>query len=421
MKRSTYLPKRKYKGLVVLDVDGVLFKDIFLKKIVQSKGITRSLKMLLLGIKYYLDKITINSLLVEGYRLAGTFDANKAQVTAEKIRRVTHIKETVEILRREGFYVSLISAGIPGFVLRNLSDEIGADHYTGIDIDIKGGSIVGSRISLISKIEIVETLLKDLKLRWEDVISVADDPNNVELLKRSGKGIGFNPSRVVRRYSDVVIEGNDFLEILPHIVPKENLQRKYRLQRFIWKREFFRKGIHIFGSLFALLALHHKMAALLALGGIIVLYLLSELSRILGVSVVFLSYITKKAQRKRETRGIIFGPVLLGCGMLITILIYDFKVYLPAILIVSVSDTLSALVGMRFGKTLLFGLKNRTLIGSSVFFLSACLILYFTVPLRLVLPAAVLSTLIEIIPYYNIDNFLIPLVTATFLNFSWGV
>ena len=409
---------REYRGLVVFDVDGVLFKDIFLKKIVQSKGIVRYLKMLLLGIQYYTDKISINSLLLEGYRLAGSLDARKAQVTANKIRRVTHIKETVDVLHRDGFYVSLISAGIPNFVLKGLSNEIGADHYAGLDVQIKSGFFRVENVRLISKIEIVEALLKELHLGWNDVVSVADDPNNIELMNMSGKSIGFNPSRVVRKHSDSVVEGNDFLEILPHIISEERLPKKLRFSWFVWRREFIRKTIHLFGCLFAFLAYAHERLALFTLGSIVTLYLVSEILRILGVSFLFLSYITKKALRGRETRGIIIGPVLLGIGTLLTILFFDFKVYLPAILIVSVSDTLSALVGMRFGKIQIFGLKNRTLIGSCVFFISACIILFFTVPYRFIIPAALLTTLIELTPFYNLDNLLIPIVTAAFLHYA---
>jgi len=104
-----------------------------------------------------------------------------------------------------------------------------------------------------------------------------------------------------------------------------------------------------------------------------------------------------------------------------TSLFFDFKVYLPAILIVSVSDSLSALVGKKFGKIYIFKLKNRTVQGSTVFFLSSLGILLFTVPVQIAFPAAVIVTLFELIPIYNLDNFIIPLGTAFFLHFTMGL
>jgi dolichol kinase/phosphoserine phosphatase len=414
------MKEHRYKGIVILDVDGVLFKDIFLKRIVQSKGILSYIKILWLGIQYYINKISINRLLVEGYKLAENFHVESAQVAANKIRRVTNIKESISILRQEGFFVSLISAGIPNFVLKNLAHEIGADHYAGIDLEINKGIINTRKIRVISKIEIVETLLKRLDQGWNDVISVADDPNNVELLKKSRMGIGFNPSKIIRKFSDIIIESNNFLEILPYIIPQDRLPKKYTLSRFSWKREFFRKGIHFLGCFFPFLALSHELIAIHILTAVIVIYIISELFRNLGISFILFSYVTKKAQRHRETKGIIVAPILLGLGIMLTILLFDFNIYLPAILIVSVADCLSALIGMRFGKIHLFHLKNRTLIGSLTFFLSSFIILFFTIPFRFVLPAALLGIVLELIPVYHIDNLLIPLGTGMFLYFAFA-
>ncbi len=410
-----------HKGLVVLDVDGVLLKDIFLKRILQSKGPVNYLKILWLGIKYYINKITINKVLEEGYKLANELNVKKVQVTADKIKRVMHIKETIDILHSEGYYVSIISAGIPNFILKNLSEEIGADHYRGIDIGTKGATIQADQIRMISKIEIVEDLLNHLELSWDDVISVGDDPNNVELLKRSRLGIGFNPSQLVRKFSDIVIEGNNFLEILPYFIPYEKLPKHVGKKRFFWKRELFRKGVHLLGCIFPFIAHSNKNLAVSIMSTMIVLYSISEIFRYIGVSFSPFTYITRRAQRHVEKRGIIVGPVLLGLGMLLTILFFNYNEYLPAILIVSISDTLSALVGLRYGKIHILNLKNRTLLGSLAFFLSACIILLFTSgPRFIILPLAVLASLIELIPIYNLDNLLIPIGVALFLRLTNG-
>jgi len=410
------MKKQMYKGLVVLDVDGVLFKDIFLKRIVRSRGLKNYMKILWLGIMYYINKITINKLLEEGYKLARDFNAKKAQVTANKIRRVTNIKATIEILHQEEFYVSLISAGIPNFVLKDLAEEIEADHYAGLDIEINEGIIDVDKIKLISKIETVEKILQRLELKWKDVVSVGDDPNNVELLKKSRIGIGFNPCKIVRKYSDTIIEGNNFFEILPYVIPPERLPRKLTIQRFSWKRELFRKGIHLLGCVCPFLAQSNKLLTIYILLGIITVYFLSEFLRYMGVSFLLFSHITRRAQRHIETRSIIIGPILLGLGIMFTILFFHYHTYLPAILIVSISDSFSALIGIRFGKTRIFGLKNRTVIGSLTFFLSSFIILFLTVPARLVLPATMIATLLELIPVYNLDNLLIPTGTALFLH-----
>jgi dolichol kinase/phosphoserine phosphatase len=409
------------KGLVVFDVDGVIYKDIFLKKIVRSKGSRKFLKILMLGISFYLNKMSIDKLLTDGYRLAGDFKVEDARNIAKKIKRFSNINETIQILHKEGYYVSLISSGIPNFILKSLAGEIGADSYSGLNIKIKEDKIKAGKIRTISKVKIVEDLLKELNLTWEAVISIGDDPNNIDLLEKSRIGVGFNPSLIVRKKCDIVIEGNDLLEILPFIIPQANLPLKLKKERFYWKREIFRKAVHLLGCAFPLLAVLNRTLIIYILLGTIIIYSFSEVLRYMGISLPIVSYVTRRAQRYNETKGIIIGPMLLALGILAAILFFDFKVYLPAILIVSVSDSLSALIGKKFGKIHIFKLKNRTVQGSTVFFLSSLGILLFTVPAQIAFPAAVIVTLFELIPIYNLDNFIIPLGTGFFLHFTMGL
>jgi phytol kinase len=410
------MSEMSYKGIVIFDVDGVLFKDIFLKRIVRSRGLKKYLKILLLGIQYYIDKISIQHLLREGYKLAGHIHKNEALMTADKIRRVTHIRKTIAVLKRESYFVSIISAGIPNFVLRDLARDIGADHYAGIRAEKRGDIIRVDTETLVPKIQIVDGILKKLGLEWKDVISVGDDPNNAELLQKSSIGIGFNPSALVRKHSDVVIEGNNFLEILPYIIPSNHLPKNMRRARFYWKRELFRKGIHALGSLFPFVARFHTPLSISILSGAVLLYGISEIFRYMGMSFSPIALITRKAQRMDERRGIIIGPIFLGLGILLTICVFDYSAYLPAVLIVSVSDCLSAIIGILFGKVYIFRSHKRTIEGSFAFFAASSIILFLTVDPALAIPAAVIATILELIPVYNLDNLLVPFGTALFLH-----
>ena len=80
--------------------------------------------------------------------------------------------------------------------------------------------------------------------------------------------------------------------------------------------------------------------------------------------------------------------------------------------------TLSALVGKRFGKTRILGMRNRTLEGSAAFFVSSLAILLLTCPPAPAVTAAVLGTLIELFAQYNLDNLLVPVGLALFLSVS---
>jgi dolichol kinase/phosphoserine phosphatase len=403
-------------GIVVLDVDGVIYREFFLTRIAQSKGLSNFLKVLSLGIRYYRGKITVKTLLKEGYGAIQNLGRREAQEIAKEIRRAVNTEETIRVLHAHGYLVALVSAGIPDFVLENLRADVGADFARGMHVESRDGVLDTDSIKTFSKVEAVESLIRPLGLGWDQVVSVGDDPNNIELFIKSGRSVGFNPSRAVRRHADVVIEGNDLIEIVPHIIKDERLPKQLRSDRFYWRREYLRKGIHLLGAAVPFLARSRESSAAIILASVVVLYFLSELLRFRGIRATPLGSVTQRAKRTAEKEGVIYGPILLGIGILATILLFARPVYLPAVLVVSVSDSFSAVVGKRFGRIRVLGLHNRTLEGSAAFFVSALAILLLTRTPVEALCAAALGTLIEVFARWSLDNLFIPLGVALCLS-----
>ncbi len=406
-----------YRGLVIFDVDGVLFRNIFLTRIARLTGLINYLKTLLLGWRYYLNSISFDTLLRGVLGLIRNFDARKAQDIARKMRKSTNIKRTIEILHQHSYYISIMSSGIPDFILKTLCEEINADHYSGLQVVIEGGLIKTDGLVVRPKEEIVGGLLHELGLTWKNVISVVDDPNNLSLIQKSNLGIGFNPSKMIRKHADVVIDGYNFLELIPYIIPEERLPSQLKKNTHSLRRELYRKLIHFMGVPIPFLAYMHRNIILSLLFAAIVIYALSETLRYIGFRFPLVSGITKQAQRHTETSGFIIGPISLTIGILIPLLFFPPSIYLPAILIVCISDSLSGLIGKRFGRIPL-PLYNRTAEGSVVFFASAFLILLFFLPARLALLTALIPTLIELFSPYNLDNLILPAATALFMRYT---
>jgi dolichol kinase len=322
----------------------------------------------------------------------------------------------MRILHEKGYFISLVSSGIPNFILSHLAREIGADHFSGIDTAIKSGNIQADNLSLQPKDEIVEGLLAQLHLSWYDVSSVVDDPNNLTLMKKSKVGIGFNPSRIIRRNADIVVDGYDMLEIIPHIIPKDQLPDRISLKKQLFKRELYRKTIHFLGTPLPFLAYLHKPAVAAVLSAVILIYVFSEFTRTVGIHLPFISHITKRSERITETRGFIFGPISLTAGILITLFAFSPEIYIPAILIVCISDSVSSLVGRKLGK-LRLPFYERTLEGSIAFYIASLAILVIFLPLQQALLTALVPTVLELmIPHY-LDNLLIPIGTALYMKY----
>jgi dolichol kinase/phosphoserine phosphatase len=405
-----------YSGLVVFDVDGVIFRDIFLIRVARSTGLKSYLKTLFLGWRYYTNSISFEYLLHSGLSLIKDFDAIKAREIAHRIRKSSNIKKTIELLHARDFYVTLMSSGIPDFILKSLAQEVGADHYSGLDVRVTRGNINVDRVNIKPKEDIVGELLQLLGLSWDDVVSVVDDPNNLVLLQRSSLGIGFNPSKIIRQHADVVVEGYNLLELIPHIVPKDQLPERMVREDHLLRRETYRKVIHLLGVPLPFLALLGKNIVLIVLFSIIALYAVSEVFRYIGFHFPLVSYVTKRVRRLTESRGLIIGPISLTVGIIIPLLFFRPEVYIPAILIVCISDSISSLVGKRYGKTAL-PFYNRTVEGSAAFYISAFIILLFFLPVKQSLYISLIPTTIELVSPYHLDNFFIPVITALCLNF----
>lgn len=405
-----------YRGLVIFDVDGVLFRNIFLMRMARFAGFRNYIKTLMLGWRYYMNSISFESLLRGVLGLIKNFDALKAQDVATKMRKSTNVKKTIDILHQHNYFISIMSSGIPEFILKNLCEEINADHYSGLKVEIEDGLIKTEGITIRPKEEIVNELLKELGLTWKNVISIVDDPNNLLLIKKSNPGIGFNPSKIIRKNADVVIDGYNFLELIPYIIPEEGLPPQLKKSTHSLRREFYRKIIHFMGVPIPFLANLNKSLIQYLLLGTIIIYTVSEGLRYIGFHFPVVSSITKRAQRYTETRGFILGPISLTVGILLPLLFFPPSIYIPSILIVCISDALSGLIGKRFGR-ITFPFYNRTVEGSLVFYASAFIILLFFIPLRAAFLVAMIPTIIELISPYNLDNLILPSITALLLKY----
>ena len=111
---------------------------------------------------------------------------------------------------------------------------------------------------------------------------------------------------------------------------------------------------------------------------------------------------------------------LLGC--LFVILFFgknNHSIIIASLLIMSISDSFAAIIGIKFGQTKLY--KNKSLEGSFSFFITAFIILVcFVSDLHLFesIFVAFIITLIELFSYQQLnDNITIPICSAILIQF----
>ena len=183
--------------------------------------------------------------------------------------------------------------------------------------------------------------------------------------------------------------------------------------------EVIRKAIHLTSSLIPLSywflferAITLQIVIILALGFLTVDYLRLK-STAIGKMFMRVFGLALRSHEKQK----LTGATYVFTGSVVAIFLFPKEIAVPALLILSISDTLAALIGIPFGK---HKFLKKSLEGSSAFFISTLLILgiYFPETLLINIFVAAIVTLAEAYPMNLDDNFLIPILSGVLLSLA---
>jgi len=179
------------------------------------------------------------------------------------------------------------------------------------------------------------------------------------------------------------------------------------------KAELVRKCIHILIALVpGLAAMNLSHTALLLMGGIL-FYTWAEGMRFVGFSTPFISSVTKAVLRKREQDCFALGPVTLGLGALLVLLLFPPKAAAIAIYVLAFGDSAATLVGKFFGRIRPAFLAGKSIEGSLTCFAASTLCGFLVCgDLKIALAAGIVSMVVEALPLGDFDNLLLPVATG---------
>ena len=178
------------------------------------------------------------------------------------------------------------------------------------------------------------------------------------------------------------------------------------------RTELIRKSIHMLIALVPPLAVFAgRSTALSLLAAGVLFYTYAEIQRVRGCSIPLITRITAAAARRGDARDkIILGPITLGLGAMISLLLYPQTASLIAIYALAFGDSVSSIVGRAFGRISLGPRSYKTLEGSLACFLVVMLItLRISGSLSCSCLVAITATVLEALPVHDIDNILIPM------------
>ena len=172
--------------------------------------------------------------------------------------------------------------------------------------------------------------------------------------------------------------------------------------------ELVRKALHMLIALVPGIATVTGVAPTLAILGVgVLVYTGAEYRRINGHSVGFISALTVLASRPRDRGHFVAGPVTLGIGAMLALLLYPAPAAFLAVYALAFGDGIASLVGRAFGRIQL--LRGTTFEGSL-----ACLLAVFVSGVALTgniaasFVIAVVATVLEALPTDDMDNIILP-------------
>ena len=184
-----------------------------------------------------------------------------------------------------------------------------------------------------------------------------------------------------------------------------------------YRQEAYRKIVHISSSSIAILLWYYGKDTMLpwVLAVAILFPILDKLRKYISllskIYFILFGIITRPYEYQ-----VLSGAswVFIGAGF--TAYLFNEKVAVIALLVMSLSDSSAALIGIKYGTTRLF---NKSLEGTLAFLISTYLIIFLlsSASLMLLLIATITATVIELFstPKFN-DNILIPVATAFILT-----
>jgi dolichol kinase len=179
------------------------------------------------------------------------------------------------------------------------------------------------------------------------------------------------------------------------------------------RTEIIRKSIHFLIALSpGMAAINYPLTVLMLMSGVLG-YTVMEQMRLKGVVVPIVSAFTSMASRPRDRGNFVLGPVTLGLGALLALLLFPSPAACIGIYALAFGDGFAGLIGKLFGRVRPAFLCGKSLEGSmacfvAVFFSAYLVSRSYTVSLT----AAVTATMVEALPLEDYDNITLPLIVG---------
>ncbi len=183
--------------------------------------------------------------------------------------------------------------------------------------------------------------------------------------------------------------------------------------------ETARKLIHMAGVFTIVVAeLLGKTTLSIIIVSITILYVISEYLRLHKKNIPIITRITRLLAREDESSGWILRPISYAVGIVVTMHLFPEPIGYASILILTLGDGFSSLIGARFGRHPIPYNRDKTVEGSIAFFLASFFSTTMLVPPPTALIGTMMGAFIESLPTRYSENIMVPVVSGLFMSIT---
>jgi phosphoserine phosphatase len=405
--------------LVVFDVEGVLIpkRRYLLFETMRNVGLWGFIKIIVMGILYEVGLLSLESALKRIFMMLQGLTVDEVFQLYKKIPLMPSAKEVFERLNKAGYKTALISLGLPTLFVKDLATRLNADYAFGLELEVVNGHLTGviggDVLKSGGKAMVLKKILEKEGLSSQDCVVVADDRNNLPMFPLCTLRVGYNPDFILSVKSDFVVK-DDLSGILP-IITDNVLQVS---SPAISRSERIRETIHIGSFLLPFVCIYllgnYLVSSLILI--LTLLYITSEVARLLGINFPIISAITWRAANKPELYEFATAPIFFALGIVFSLILFPASASYASIAILTLGDGFANIFGRKFGSVNFPFNKGKNVEGSIFGFLFASVgAMIFVDPVKAFVGAAA-GMLIECLPLPISDNLAIPLASGLVLT-----
>ncbi|MDH5664217.1 MAG: HAD-IB family phosphatase [Candidatus Bathyarchaeota archaeon] len=405
--------------LVVFDVEGVLIpkRRYLLFETMRNVGLWGFIKIIVMGILYEVGLLSLESALKRIFMMLQGLTVDEVFQLYKKIPLMPSAREVFERLNKAGYKTALISLGLPTLFVKDLATRLNADYAFGLELEVVNGHLTGviggDVLKSGGKAMVLKKILEKEGLSSQDCVVVADDRNNLPMFPLCTLRVGYNPDFILSVKSDFVVK-DDLSGILP-IITDNVLQVS---SPAISRSERIRETIHIGSFLVPFVCIYllgnYLVSSLILI--LTLLYIISEVARLLGINFPIISSITWRAANKPELHEFATAPIFFALGIVFSLILFPASASYASIAILTLGDGFANIFGRKFGSVTFPFNKGKNVEGSIFGFLFASVgAMIFVDPVKAFVGAAA-GMLIECLPLPISDNLAIPLASGLVLT-----